>query len=125
MKLAYTREEDMLDHSNFTFHFRIKVGAKKDGTLVGAEFENILDVGAHQIQPYPLLGTSLGWFVSLYKWRNIRYIGKAVYTNKVPGCALRGYGAPEVTWAVEIIMDELAERLGIDPVDLRLKNYVG
>jgi len=125
VKLAYTREEDMLDHSNFTFHFRIKVGAKKDGTLVGAEFENILDVGAHQIQPYPLLGTSLGWFVSLYKWRNIRYIGKAVYTNKVPGCALRGYGAPEVTWAVEIIMDELAERLGIDPVDLRLKNYVG
>lgn len=125
VKLTYTREEDMLDHSNFTFHFRMKIGAKKDGTLVGAEFENILDIGAHQIQPYPLLGTSLGWFVSLYKWRNIRYVGRAVYTNKVPGCALRGYGAPEVTWAVEVMMDELAEKLGIDPVDLRLKNYVG
>lgn len=125
VKIAYTREEDMLDHSNFTFFFRIKIGARKDGTLMGAEFENVLDVGAHQIQPYPLLGTSLGWFVSLYKWRNVRYFGKAVYTNKVPGCALRGYGAPEVTWAVEVLMDELAEKLGIDPVDLRLKNYVG
>ncbi|MEM2074610.1 MAG: molybdopterin cofactor-binding domain-containing protein [Zestosphaera sp.] len=125
VKIAYSREEDMLDHSNFTFFFRIKVGVKNDGTLAGAEFENILDVGAHQIQPYPLLGTSLGWFMSLYKWRNVRYVGRAVYTNKVPGCALRGYGAPEVTWAVEVLMDELAEMLGIDPIDLRLKNYVG
>jgi len=125
VKIAYTREEDILDHSNFVFHFRIKIGAKRDGTLTGAEFENILDIGAHQVQPYPLLGTSLGWFISMYKWRNIRYIGLAVYTNKVPACALRGYGAPEVQWAVETMMDELAEMLGIDPIELRLKNYVG
>ncbi|ADV64840.1 xanthine dehydrogenase family protein molybdopterin-binding subunit [Desulfurococcus mucosus] len=125
VKIAYTREEDILDHSNFVFHFRIKVGAKRNGVLTGAEFENTLDVGAHQVQPYPLLGTSLGWFVSMYKWRNIRYIGRAVYTNKTPACALRGYGAPEVQWAVETIMDELAEELGVDPVELRLKNYVG
>ena len=125
VKMSYTREEDILDHSNFVFHFRIKIGARRDGGLMGAEFENILDVGAHQVQPYPLLGTSLGWFVSMYKWRNIRYIGKAVYTNKVPACALRGYGAPEVQWAVETMMDELAEELKIDPIELRLKNYVG
>lgn len=125
VKIAYTREEDMLDHSNFAFHFRIKVGARRDGYFTAAEFENILDVGAHQVQPYPLLGTSLGWFVSMYKWRNIRYRGIAVYTNKVPGCALRGYGAPEVQWAVETVVDELAEELGIDPIELRLKNYVG
>jgi len=125
VKISYTREEDILDHSNFVFHFRMKIGARRDGVLMGAEFENILDVGAHQVQPYPLLGTSLGWFVSMYKWRNIRYISKAVYTNKVPACALRGYGAPEVQWAVETMMDELAEELKIDPIELRLKNYVG
>ncbi|MEM4869362.1 MAG: molybdopterin cofactor-binding domain-containing protein [Desulfurococcaceae archaeon] len=125
VKIAYTREEDMLDHSNFVFYFKIKVGAKKDGSFTAAEFINILDVGAHQVQPYPLLGTSLGWFVSMYKWRNVRYRGIAVYTNKVPGCALRGYGAPEVQWAVETLVDEIAEKLGIDPIDLRLKNYVG
>ena len=106
-------------------YFRIKAGAKKDGTLIAGEFENIMDIGAHQIQAYPLLGCALGWFVSLYKWRNIRYIGKAVYTNKVPTCAFRGYGNPQVTWAVETVIDELAEELGIDPVEFRLKNYVG
>jgi xanthine dehydrogenase molybdenum-binding subunit len=125
VKIAYTREEDMLDHSNFVFYFKIKVGAKKTGEFTAAEFINVLDVGAHQVQPYPLLGTSLGWFVSMYKWRNLRYRGIAVYTNKVPGCALRGYGAPEVQWAVETIVDEVAEKLGIDPIELRLKNYVG
>jgi len=51
VRIAYTRKEDMLDHSIFSFNFRIKVAAKKDGTLLGAEFENSLDVGAHQIQP--------------------------------------------------------------------------
>jgi len=71
VKIAYTREEDMLDHSNFVFHFKFKIGVKKDGLFTAAEFTNILDVGAHQVQPYPLLGTSLGWFVSMYKWRNI------------------------------------------------------
>jgi xanthine dehydrogenase molybdenum-binding subunit len=125
VKIAYTREEDMLDHSNFVFYFKIKVGARRDGVFTAAEFTNILDVGAHQVQPYPLLGTSLGWFVSMYKWRNIRYRGIAVYTNKVPGCAMRGYGAPEVQWAVETIVDEIAEELGVDPIELRLKNYVG
>jgi xanthine dehydrogenase molybdenum-binding subunit len=125
VKIAYTREEDMLDHSNFVFHFKIKIGARRDGSFTAAEFTNILDVGAHQVQPYPLLGTSLGWFVSMYKWRNLRYRGIAVYTNKVPGCALRGYGAPEVQWAVETMVDEIAEALGIDPIEIRLKNYVG
>lgn len=125
VKIAYTREEDMLDHSNFQFFFRIKIGAKRDGTFTAAEFHNVLDVGAHQVQPYPLLGTSLGWFASMYKWRNLRYRGIAVYTNKVPGCALRGYGAPEVQWAVETMVDEISEELGVDPIELRLKNYVG
>lgn len=125
VKIAYTREEDILDHSNFTFNFKIKIGAKRSGIFTAAEFVNILDIGAHQVQPYPLLGTSLGWFVSMYKWKNIRYSGIAVYTNKVPGCALRGYGAPEVQWAVEEMVDEISERLGMDPVELRLLNYVG
>ena len=125
VKIAYTREEDILDHSNFVFYFKIKIGARKDGVFTAAEFTNILDVGAHQVQPYPLLGTSLGWFVSMYKWRNIRYRGIAVYTNKVPGCALRGYGAPEVQWAVETLIDEIAEMIGFDPIELRLKNYIG
>lgn len=125
VRIALTREEDMYEHASYQMIFRLKVGAKKDGTLVAGELENIMDIGAHQIQAYPLLGTALGWFVSLYKWKNIRYKGLAVYTNKVPSCAYRGYGNPQVTWAVETVIDELAEKLGMDPLEIRMKNYVG
>ncbi len=125
VKITLTREEDIYDHVAYQMHFKIRAGATKDGRLVAGELENIMDIGAHQIQAYPLLGTALGWFVSLYKWRNIRYVGKAVYTNKVPTCAFRGYGAPQVSWAVETVIDEIAEKLGMDPVDFRLLNYVG
>ena len=125
VKIALTREEDMYEHSSYQMIFKMRAGAKKDGTLIAGEMINIMDIGAHQIQPYPLLGTALGWFVSLYKWRNIRYRGYAVYTNKVPSGAFRGYGNPQVTWAVETVIDELAEKLGIDPLEFRLKNYIG
>jgi len=125
VKIALTREEDMMDHCAYQMYFRLKVAAKKDGTIVAGELENVMDIGGHQIQAYPLLGCLLGWFVSLYKWKNIKYRGVAVYTNKVPSCAFRGYGNPQITWAVETVIDELAEKLGMDPVEFRLKNYVG
>jgi len=125
VKISLTREEDMYDHADYEMHLKLRVGAKRSGELTFGELVNTMDIGAHQVQAYPLLGTALGWFVSLYKWRNIRYEGKAVYTNKTPSCAFRGYGAPQISWAVESIMDELAEELGMDPLDLKLKNYVG
>ncbi|MBS7631439.1 xanthine dehydrogenase family protein molybdopterin-binding subunit [Candidatus Bathyarchaeota archaeon] len=125
IKLSYTREEDMRDHSSYQMIFRMKLGAKKDGKLQAGELNMIMDIGAHQVQAYPLLGCVVGWWVSLYKLPNLRYVGKAVYTNKVPSCALRGYGNPQTTWATESMMDELAEALGMDPLDLRLKNYIG
>lgn len=125
IKISLTREEDMHDHASFQMIFRIKGGAKKDGTLTASQLEMVMDIGSHQIQAYPLLGTVFGWWASYYRWRNIRYVGKAVYTNKVPSCAMRGYGNPQTAWLVETFMDELAETLEMDPLDLKLKNYVG
>ncbi|MGQ9680114.1 MAG: xanthine dehydrogenase family protein molybdopterin-binding subunit [Candidatus Bathyarchaeia archaeon] len=125
VKLSYTREEDMRDHCSYQMIFRMKLGAKKDGRLQAGELNMIMDIGAHQIQAYPLLGCVVGWWVSLYKLPSLRYVGRAVYTDKVPSCALRGYGNPQTTWATESMMDELAEALGIDPLEFRLKNYIG
>lgn len=125
VKLVYTREEDLHDHVSYQMVFTLKLGARKNGTLTAGQLEAFLDIGGHQIQAYPLLGCVVGWWVSLYKLPHIRYIGKAVYTNKVPSCALRGYGNPQISWAVESLMDELAEALGVDPLDLRLRNYIG
>jgi xanthine dehydrogenase molybdenum-binding subunit len=125
VKLQFTREEDMHDHCSYSMIFKLKLGAKRDGTLVAGRMEAWLDLGAHQIQAYPLLGCMAGWWVSLYKLKAKSYVSRAVYTNKTPSCAFRGYGNPQVTWMVESMMDELAGELGIDPLDFRLKNYIG
>jgi xanthine dehydrogenase molybdenum-binding subunit len=87
--------------------------------------ELVADIGAHNIQAYSFLGVSVGWLVSLYKLPNIRYKGTAVYTNKAISCAMQGFGNPQVTFAAESLIDELADKLGMDPLELRLKNYVG
>ncbi|MBE9507804.1 MAG: molybdopterin-dependent oxidoreductase, partial [Chloroflexi bacterium] len=125
VKLTLTREEDAHDHTRYGTQIHLKLAAKKDGTLIGAEMELIADIGAHNIQAYSFLGVCVGWLVSLYKLPNVRYHGTAVYTNKAISCAMQGFGNPQVTFATETLMDELAEKLGMDPIELRLKNYVG
>ena len=125
VKLALTREEDMYDHVKYPSRIRLRLGARKDGTLVAGEMKVIVDIGAHNTQAYSLMGCMAGWWVSLYRLPHLHYDGKAVYTNKVPACAMQGFGNPQVNFAVESMMDALAEKLGIDPIELRMKNYVG
>jgi len=125
VKLTLTREEDAHDHTRYGTQIQLKLAAKKDGTLTGAEMDLVADIGAHNIQAYSFLGVCVGWMVSLYKLPNVRYRGTAVYTNKAISCAMQGFGNPQVTFAVESLIDELAEKLGLDPVEMRLKNYVG
>jgi len=125
VKLTLTREEDAHDHTRYGVEIKLELAAKKDGALTGAEMEMIADIGAHNIQAYSFLGVCVGWLVSLYKLPNVRYRGTAVYTTKAISCAMQGFGNPQVTFAAESLMDELAEKLDMDPVELRLKNYVG
>ena len=125
VKLALTREEDMYDHVKYPSRIRLRLGAKRDGTLVAGQMKVVVDIGAHNTQAYSLLGCMAGWWVSLYRLSHLHYEGMAVYTNKVPACAMQGFGNPQVNFAVESMMDTLAEKLGIDSIELRMKNYVG
>jgi len=125
VKLTLTREEDAHDHTRYGTQIHLKLAAKKDGALTGAEMRLIADIGAHNIQAYSFLGVCVGWLVSLYKIPSVRYKGTAVYTTKAISCAMQGFGNPQVTFATETLIDELAEKLGMDPIELRLKNYVG
>jgi len=125
VKLTLPREEDMHDHTRYPLDTHIQISARKDGTLTGVKMEVVADIGAHILQGYSYLGVCIGWLVSLYRLPNIRYKGVAVYTNKAPSCAMQGYGNPQVTFAAETLIEELAEKLNIDPVEIRLKNYVG
>jgi len=125
VKLVSTREEDFYSHVKYPSIIRLRLGARKDGTLAAGHMQVVVDIGAHNTQAYPLLGCMAGWWVSLYHLPHLHFEGKAVYTNKVPACAMQGFGNPQVTFAVESMMDMLAEKLRIDPIELRLKNYVG
>jgi xanthine dehydrogenase molybdenum-binding subunit len=126
VKLLSAREEDFYSHCKYPNIFQVKIGVTKDGIITAAHVKALVEIGAHHIQALAYLGCTSGWFASLYKYQNnIRFEGKAVYTNKVPCCALQGYGNPDINFAVESTVDVIAEKLGIDPIELRLKNYRG
>ncbi len=125
VKMATSREDDVYDHTKFPARIRVKIGVKRDGTIVAADMRALVDIGAHQINSFPLLGCMAGWYASLYKWGDFRYEGRAIYTNKVPACAMQGYGNPQVNFAVESLIDLIATECGFDPIEFRLKNYVG
>jgi len=125
VKLVSTREEDMYDHCRYSMIIKYKLGAKKDGRLVAGQMDVVVDIGAHNIQAYPLIGCMAGWLVDLYKIPHIKYSAKAVYTNKAPACAMQGFGNPQVNFIAQTMMNEIAEKLGLDPIEVELKNYVG
>lgn len=125
VKLVQTREEDWHVHARYPTIIKLKLGVKQDGTLTAMHMRVIADIGAHNTQAFPFLGVVAGFTVSLYRLHNIKFEGTAVYTNLVPVCAMRGFGAPQSHFAMESMMDVIAEKLEIDPIELRLKNYIG
>jgi CO/xanthine dehydrogenase Mo-binding subunit len=120
VKLFLTREETFLCVGNRPpANIRLKAGVKKDGTLTAFELTCIGTGGA-----YPAGGTSLvDWLVrDLYTCPNIRTELTDVYINGGPARPFRAPGHPQGAWALEQMMDALAEAIGMDPVELRLKN---
>ncbi|WP_310598793.1 molybdopterin-dependent aldehyde oxidoreductase [Desulfobulbus sp.] len=104
------------------FWTTVRLAANKDGKLLGMETDWSVDHG-----PYSEFGDLLtlrgAQFIGAgYDIRNIRGEGRTVCTNHAWGSAFRGYGAPESEFPSEVLMDELAEKLGIDPFELRYKN---
>ena len=121
----HTREESIIGHSKrHPLVAWYRHGVKRDGTILAVEANIVLDTGA-----YASLGPFVAWRATVhsvgpYKVPNARVDTLAVYTNGVYAGAFRGFGGPQVTFAVERQMDVIAEELGMDPVDLRLKNIL-
>jgi aerobic carbon-monoxide dehydrogenase large subunit len=103
----------------------IEVAAMKDGTLLGLKVELMADLGAYLqlVTPgVPVLGAFM--FNGIYKMQAYSFTCHGVFTTKTPTDAYRGAGRPEATFAIERIMDELAAELGIEPMELRRKNWI-
>ncbi len=123
VKLVYDREEDMLTTSKrHPSVVRYKSGAKKDGTLTAIEVDFVYNAGAYQTLSSAVLWRGLLTAAGPYRVPNVKIVGRSVATNTVPNGAFRGFGSPQVIFAHESQMDLLAERLGIDRVEIRRRN---
>ncbi len=123
--LEYTREEEFV--SSRTRHperIRVRLGAKKDGTITALGMDCISNTGAYGAHALTVVCNSGSKMLPLYRTPNVQFSGTAVYTNlPVPG-AYRGYGATQSAFAIESEVDELAEAIGMDPLEFRRMNHI-
>jgi 4-hydroxybenzoyl-CoA reductase alpha subunit len=123
VRISHTRQEQfMTTRMRHPALHELKFGVKYDGTIVAKQARVIMDNGAYNSHGPAVMAYNNVMFSTLYRVENIKYEGALVYTNKNWGGACRGYGDPQITFAQESMLDMIAERLGMDPIDLRLKN---
>jgi 4-hydroxybenzoyl-CoA reductase subunit alpha len=123
VRIEYTREEEFACTRHRTaMKYSLKTGFNEDGTLVAKECRAILDGGAYNAMgPTALYLT--GFFQNFpYTIPNYRYDGYHVHTNKSPSSAMRGFGGPQAEFTCDSQIDMIAEQLGMDPAEIRLKN---
>lgn len=103
----------------------VEIAADRDGTLLGLKADLLVDMGAYLmlVTPgIPILGAFM--YPGIYKMGSYELNVTGVFTTRTPTDAYRGAGRPEATYAIERIMDELADELGLDPVELRRRNWI-
>jgi carbon-monoxide dehydrogenase large subunit len=126
VKWIETRSENMaVAHQGRDQISHVKMGAKRDGTVTAYHVKIIADFGAYNMLLTPLI-PSLGAFVmgGCYKIPNVTTDIVGVFTNKCPTDAIRGAGRPEATHMIEVMLDQMAAELGMDPLEIRRKNFI-
>ncbi|MBK9601129.1 MAG: molybdopterin-dependent oxidoreductase [Anaerolineales bacterium] len=123
VKLLFDRRESLLVHpKRHATQIRVKIGAKKNGRLVAAETELYGDTGAYASLGEKVMTRATTHSAGPYDIPHVRADCYAMYTNNPPAGAFRGFGVTQSAFAVESMMDKLAEELNIDPVELRRMN---
>lgn len=123
VKLVYTREEEFFaSPGRQPVRAKISQGCTKEGRLTFRDVEMILDNGAYTSWGATTPSVMMMPISSLYQVPNIRYVAKCVHTNNIYSTAMRGYGNPQATFAIESQIDALAEKAGIDPWEFRMLN---
>jgi len=123
VRVECTREEDFIGHDSRTAEYQtMKMGVKKDGVITAIEHRIISDSGAYYSHSGSTTGVNLIHTLGLLRCANIYGIAQIVYTNTPVGGGFRGYGNPEGAFAIQQLIDEAAEKIGMDPLEFRLKN---
>lgn len=123
VKYVLTREESIREtHKRTPIHFHVRLGADRDGLLRGLHTEAVADSGAYANWACGIIGKAAHLGPGPYRNPNVLYNACAVTTNNIHTGSMRGFGTPQAIFAMENAMDELAEKLGISPLELRRKN---
>ena len=123
VKMVNSREESMLEsYKRHPYAMYYRWGAKKNGTITAMEIRCIADGGAYASMSPFVTWRSVVQATGPYACENVKTDVYAAYTNNNYTGAMRGFGSPQVNFAIESMMDELAERVGMNPLEIRLKN---
>ncbi len=125
VKWIETRRESIMLVAHGRGHVdTIEISATKDGTLTGLKLHILQDSGAHHQLLSPIIPTLAVLMIpGLYKFRSFEAKLEGVFTNRAPTDLYRGAGRPEATFVIERIVDKMADALGMDPVELRKRNF--
>jgi CO/xanthine dehydrogenase Mo-binding subunit len=123
VRISNTREDSLLESTKrHRYVMKYKVGAKKDGRLTAMDIEILADAGAYSMKTPHVTFRSCAEATGPYEVPHVRVDVHSVFTNNNNSGAFRGFGSPQVDFAVESMMDELAEGLGMDPYEFRSRN---
>lgn len=123
VKTVWSREESIVGHhKRHPYTIKAKWGATRDGKIVAAQMDITSDCGAYAYTSTKVLGNTLLAALGPYKIPNVHVVARTVYTNNTPSGAFRGFGGPQGHFAAEMQVNKLAAALGIDPVELRMRN---
>lgn len=123
VKVVYTREEDFIaSDTRHAGYITVKTGVNNDGTFVSRKLTAVLNGGAYCSWSAEIPGVLGSMGLSTYYCPNQWFDGHSVYTNTTPSGAMRGFGNPQAMFPIECHVDIIAHELGIDPLEIRLKN---
>jgi CO/xanthine dehydrogenase Mo-binding subunit len=125
IKIIWSREESIIGHhKRHAYKLWGRLGATKDGKILAAEVDITSDGGAYIYTSTKVLGNATLMGTGPYDIPNVKVDTCTVYTNNIPGGAFRGFGAPQGAFLAENQINRLAEALGMDPVELRMRNLI-
>lgn len=123
-KIELTRREEFISRTRHPISTVLKVGAKRDGTLTALDMSILSNTGAYGSHATTVMYNTGSKVLPLYRCPNVRFKGKVVYTNLPVAGAYRGYGATQGYFATESMLDEIAEKIEMNPIDLRKKIHI-
>ncbi len=123
VKTVWSREESIVGHhKRHPFTIVAKWGATREGKIVAAKVDMTSDCGAYAYTSTKVLGNALLAVLGPYTIPHVDVTARTVYTNNTPSGAFRGFGGPQAHFAAESQVNKLAQVLGMDPVELRMRN---